>query len=87
MKDECEYCGPTDKVLNTESIVDLVICVLVTLLHEINGVCRRGEEEDLHDGVVKRESRVPGLCEEKIEIAGAEDNHIKYLGLQRDTCA
>lgn len=86
MEDERKHGGSGDEILNSERVVNLIVSVFVALLHEINCVCRRGEKEDLHDGVVESQSGMPGFCEEEIEIAGAEDDHVENLGLERETC-
>lgn len=81
MKDEGEKCGSKDKELDTEGIVYAIVRVLVTFVDEVNGVGRRGEKENLHDGVVESEGRVPGFSKEEIEISSGEDNHVEDLSL------
>lgn len=69
--------GSTDnEKLESKGVMNAIVGVFVALLNEIDGISRGGDEEDLHDGVVEGESRVPRLGEKKVEIAGRKDDHV-----------
>lgn len=87
MEDECGDSSCGDEELDAESVVDTIVCVLVAVVDEMDGVGRRGEEEDLHNCVVESKCGVPGFGEEKVEVACAEYYHVEHLGFEGYACA
>jgi hypothetical protein len=51
--------------------------------HQIDGVGRDGDEEDLHKRVIV----AVGKGSEQIEVAGDVDDEVETLGLEGDSCA
>lgn len=87
MKYQGTYSCTSHEKLNTKSIINAIVSVLVADVNEINGVGRRGEEENLHDGVVEGKSGMPWLGEKKIEITSGEDDHVQNLSSEGNTGA
>ena len=58
----------------------LVIRVIVSEAHEVDGGGGGANEDDLHDGVVDADE-VP----EDVDIASEEDQEVQFLGFQTDT--
>jgi len=47
--------------------------------HHIADVDRRGDEEDLHDGVVEGD-----VAEEEVQVPGHKDGNVQRLALERN---
>lgn len=82
MEDEGHDGSADDEKLDSKGVMNAIIGMFVALQNEVDGEGRGGEEEDLHDGVVKREGRVPRLGEEEIKVACGEDYHVQDLSLE-----
>lgn len=62
------------------------MCRLVVVEHEVDGVGRSADEDDLEDGVVERLGFVEGP--EEVDVTREVDDQVEELRLERDTrCA
>lgn len=76
MEHKRQNSSTNNEKLKSKGVMNAIVGVFVALQNEVNGIGRGGKEEDLHDSVVKSKSRVPWLCEEKVDVAGRKYNHV-----------
>lgn len=79
-KQDGQYCGSPQEVLDTESIAFGVDGGLEVLEHQVDGVSLGADEKDLEGGVVEHVRSVEGPKE--VEVSGDVDDEVEELRLE-----